>query len=46
MIYSIYGPIMVDMKYILHTSMKWVSLFTTFETTGYILGTFGNYYLI
>ncbi|CAG2165619.1 unnamed protein product [Oppiella nova] len=31
---------MVDMKYILNTTMKWVSLFTTFETSGYILGTF------
>ncbi|CAG2167495.1 unnamed protein product, partial [Oppiella nova] len=31
---------MIDMKYILKTSMKWVSLFTTFETTGFVLGTF------
>ncbi|CAG2178395.1 unnamed protein product, partial [Oppiella nova] len=28
------------MKYILNTSMKWISLFGTFETTGFILGTF------
>ena len=42
MVYSIYGPIMVDMKYILQTSMKWISLFSTFETSGYILGTFGT----
>ncbi|CAG2115833.1 unnamed protein product, partial [Medioppia subpectinata] len=40
MVYSVYAPIMVDMKYILHTSMKWISLFATFETTGFILGTF------
>ncbi|XP_054162128.1 uncharacterized protein LOC128960082 [Oppia nitens] len=39
MVYSVYAPIMVDMKYILNTSMRWVSLFTTFETSGFILGT-------
>ncbi|CAG2103427.1 unnamed protein product [Medioppia subpectinata] len=40
MIFSIYAPIMVDMKYILNTSLDWVSLFTTFETAGFFLGTF------
>ncbi|CAG2176978.1 unnamed protein product, partial [Oppiella nova] len=39
-VYSVYSPIMVDMKYILNTTMKWVSLFITFETSGYIVGTF------
>ncbi|XP_054162131.1 uncharacterized protein LOC128960085 [Oppia nitens] len=43
MVYSMYAPIMVDMKYILNTSMRWVSLFSTFETTGYCLGTFMSF---
>ncbi|CAG2179471.1 unnamed protein product [Oppiella nova] len=41
-VYSVYSPIMVDMKFILNTTMKWVSLFTSFKTSGYILGTFDS----
>ncbi|CAG2105011.1 unnamed protein product [Medioppia subpectinata] len=40
---TMYPPIMVDMKYILHTSIRYVSLYTTFLSAGYMLGTVFGY---
>ncbi|CAG2169523.1 unnamed protein product, partial [Oppiella nova] len=40
---TMFGPVMVDMKFILHTSIRYVSLYTTFLSAGYMLGTVFGY---
>ncbi|CAG2171891.1 unnamed protein product [Oppiella nova] len=40
---TMYAPVMVDMKYILHTSIRYVSLYTTFLSAGYMTGTVFGY---